>query len=135
MTLHIDHPKPLPKDPRDGSRQLSVQERHGLTLLLTKKRRALATGKGHMSWKRILDRGRTRHRLSETTIRRYCGFDPVYETTLDKLADIFEIDGGWAGMLNEARQEAYEAGIFKNPPMNILPEEQLTLFSSPMESE
>ena len=132
--MYIDQPKPLPKDPREGSRQLSIQERHGLTLLLRKKRRELMDGPSHMSWKRILDRARVRHNLSESTIRRYMGFDPVFEVTLDKLADVFEIDGGWAGIIDEARQEAFSAGIFKNEPAKIGPQEQLTLFSTNMET-
>ena len=63
-----------------------------------------------------LERRRRKSRLvSPDTVARFMLQDVTRTSTLDKLAEAFEIEGGHEELIELARQEAFKMGLYKNP--------------------
>jgi hypothetical protein len=117
MTI-IDHPVPEAK-PKAPSIVLTGADRIGLARVLHKQMTYLGQTGRKESWGRFLgrlERRRIKSKLiSPQTARVFMLRDSTRLVTLDRVAKAFELEGGHKELIELARHEAYNMGLYKNP--------------------
>ena len=115
MTLTIDHPKP--KKAEAPTYCMPPAERMALQMILRERMTEMGRTGRKESFGRFLGRINNLRvgRLSPSAIKSFMMRDNTRLSTLDRLADAFEIEGGHEALIELARERAYDEGFYKNP--------------------
>ena len=115
MTVVIDHP--LTDKPPAPSYCMPPAERMALQIILQERMKEISRQPAHESFGRFLHRINNLRvgRLSPSAIKSFMMRDNTRLSTLDKLANAFQIEGGHEALIEMCRERAYKEGFYQNP--------------------